>query len=216
MFNVTPEEKRVILILLVMVLVLVGFKWYKDSKRTPIGVTGLSRYGSPSTDTTFSHKTAYRIVVQVDGAVNKPGVYELSTGSRVFQAIQLAGSTTVRADTRSINLAEYLNDGEKVFVPDLQTDAVNISPAVMNQPLIPGPGSPPANPAVLHVSRKVNINTASPQELDQLPGVGPATAQKIIAYRSRYGRFKRTEDIINIKGIGEKKFLELRDYITVN
>ena len=142
--------------------------------------------------------------VDVGGAVLKPGLIVLDEGARVNDAVQAAGGFTEAADTSAVNLAAPLADGEKLYVPSQGESGA-------------GASSASAQPAgqTGSVSGRININTATLDELDELPGVGPATAQAIIEDREANGRFESLEDIMRVSGIGEKKFEKLEDAISV-
>ena len=140
------------------------------------------------------------ILVDITGAVVQPGVYSLPYGSRVFDAIEAAGGLTEAAVTKPLNLAAFLEDGQKVWVP--QATATPI------------PGIPSADRAS-GVEVLVNINTASQNQLEELPEIGPVTAQRIIAYREANGPFLKIEDIQKVEGIGQATFEKIKDLITV-
>lgn len=142
-----------------------------------------------------------KIVVDIAGEVNNPSVYILPQGSRVYEGIEAAGGLTKDADTRNTNLAALLTDGIKLYIPN-QKEA-----EAMEQSK--GSSSGTKKPNV------VNINTAGSEELQQLPGVGPATAEKILNYRNEYGRFNQKEELKNVSGIGEKTFEKIKNRITV-
>lgn len=138
------------------------------------------------------------VVVHVDGAVGAPGVYELAAGSRVGDAVELAGGLTEKADTSTLNLALVLTDGEKVYVPEEGEAA----PQVTTGETSSGGGL-------------ININTATADELETLPGVGEATAAAIIEDRESNGPFSAPEDLMRVSGIGEKKFARIEGMICV-
>ena len=139
-------------------------------------------------------------VVQVVGAVRRPGVYRLRSGQRVDDAVQTAGGPTRRADLAGVNLAAKVSDGQQIIVP--AAGAAAGGPA--------GPGASAAAPG-----RPLNLNTATPEQLDQLDGVGPATAQKIVAYRQAHGGFRSVSELDQVPGIGEKKLAALKDRVRV-
>lgn len=147
------------------------------------------------------------IVVHVIGAVARPGVYNLPTGSRVQDAVRAAGGLLAEADKEAINLAARLEDGEQLEVPYLPGMEPVGTPSSSFQ-VIPGDSGAPS-------SSLININTATLEELDTLPGIGPTTAQKIIDYREQHGPFARIEDIMNVSGIGPATFERIQDLITV-
>lgn len=135
------------------------------------------------------------LVVHVSGLVASPGVYDLPAGSRVRDAIQAAGGPLEEADVDSLNLAALLADGEKIYLPKKGEAA---------------PATAGAEPA-----GKVNLNTATAAQLEALPGVGPVLAQRILDYRQRKGRFSSVRQLLEVEGIGDKKFASLKDHVTV-
>lgn len=143
------------------------------------------------------------IVIHITGAVPRAGVYALPEGARVQDAISASGGFLAEANKESINLARILEDGEMLDIPY----ADGFSPVVPT----------PVQEVIASGSdtNLVNINTASSFELDTLPGIGPTTAGKIIAYREENGPFVSTEDIINVSGIGPGTFERIKDLITV-
>lgn len=140
---------------------------------------------------------ATKLVVHVDGAVSRPGVYELPAPARGIDAIEAAGGLVEGADTSALNLAAELADGEKVHVP------------------VEGEQPTPAADGAASEAAPVNLNTAGVEELDELPGVGEATARAIIEDREANGPFSAPEDLMRVSGIGEKKFERLAGLVCV-
>jgi competence protein ComEA len=169
--------------------------------------------------------TPYPVRVYVLGAVRVPGVYPLPRGSIVQDALAAAGGTTGRADLSGLNLAQLLQDGDRVDVPEIPptpTATPTPKPTITVGPGTPSPTPlPTATPAPVKpnvaapVGAKININTATLAELDTLPRIGPAIAQRIIDYRTQNGLFQRIDDIMNVRGIGPATFEQLKDLITV-
>lgn len=153
-----------------------------------------------SSDSVFEEAFIY---VHVSGCVKSPGVYELAEGSRVADAVEKAGGALEDANLDSVNLARVPQDGEQIHVPS--RDAVGQEGGAGGGSKASSAGS--AGP--------ININTASVEELTKLDGVGEATAQKIVAERTKNGPFSSVEDIKRVSGIGEKKFEALKDDICV-
>ena len=145
------------------------------------------------------------ITVYVSGEVNSPGLVELPSDSRIADAIKACGDFTPLADKTKINLAQKLTDGMQIQVSS-KAPVINSNEQVNDT----NSNSPSNNNSS---SNLININTATKEELDTLPGIGPATAQKIIDYRQEYGNFSSIEDIKNVKGIGEAKFSKMQDKI---
>jgi len=144
---------------------------------------------------------AEAVVVHVAGAVVHPGLQRLSGGARVGDAIAAAGGVLPDADVDAINLAAKLGDGDRVYVPRRGEIASGAIAGVA--------GGGPAVPAVL------DLNTATAEQLDALPGVGPATAQAIVAYRSAHGRFRSVEGLLAVRGIGPAKLAAIRSRLRV-
>ena len=151
-------------------------------------------------ESTAVENTAENIIVDVAGAVNSPKVVELPADSRVADAIAAAGGLTKDADTSQINQAAFLNDGEKIYIPEIGEEDLSSSGL---------------SASIAKEASKIDINTATSEELQTLNGVGPATAEKIISYRSDVGYFKDIDELKNVDGIGDKTFEKLKDYIMV-
>jgi len=132
------------------------------------------------------------ITVQVSGAVREPGLKVLRRGARVDDAIRAAGGPSAGADMTEVNLAAPIDDGQRIDVPSLSAPAAPSSKAEPSPP--PGVASPPARP--------VNLNTATTEELEALPGLGPALAQAIVDHRRRLGGFRRVEELEALPGLG--------------
>ena len=154
------------------------------------------------------------ITVYVSGEVNKSGVVNLKEGDRLAVAVEKLGGTTKKADLNNINLAIRVKDEEHYIIPKIgdakQEDLkdVNNTKDIENAEI--------KNENTAKDSSKININTATLEELDKLPGVGEATANKIISHREENGQFKNIEDIKNVNGIGDKKFENMKELICVN
>jgi len=157
------------------------------------------------------------IAVHVIGAVPRPGLYEFAEGARVQDAIDAAGGLLSSANVDSINLAALLEDGQQLDIPykagegpsSTQKQSSNeddlVLPGGTEEPTDTGGGE----------SELININTASLEELDSLPGIGPSIAQRIIDYRDTNGPFATIEDILNVSGIGPSTFDQIKELITV-
>jgi competence protein ComEA len=138
-------------------------------------------------------------VVHVVGAVRRPGVYRLPPWARLAAALRRAGGATSRADLQGVNLASKLTDGQQVIVP------VRASGAVAAQTAAGAGAAAPGQP--------VSLNNATVDQLDELDGIGPATAQKILDYRKQHGGFGSVDDLKQVSGIGPKRFEALKEKV---
>lgn len=149
------------------------------------------------------NSTQSHLYVDIGGEVMKPGVYEVSDGTRLFEVIDKAGGLTEDADIDGINRAETVQDRQKIMIgrhgenPDENRDSYS------------------ANNVTDSGEGKVNINTADAAALQTIPGIGPSKADRIIEYRESEGKFNEIDDIKNISGIGNKTFESIKEYITV-
>lgn len=167
------------------------------------------------------------IIVHVEGAVNKPGVYELRINSRIADAIEKAEGVTQEAVTNEINLAYKLEDGMKIHIPTAQeyeeqkkqkeesNGTEDIQYITTNSGLNDESDKNSNNSNIVEKNSKVNINTATQTELETLPGIGPSTSAKIIEFREKNGKFKSIEDLKNVSGIGDVKFDNIKDKIEI-
>lgn len=164
-----------------------------------------------SGDGTVTENTV--IYVDVTGAVKAPGVYTLPTGSRVFEAIALAGGAREDASLENLNQAGILQDGQQIRVYTEEEAAQMAQQGSL--PSLPGAETAAGQEEGQEAS-KVNINTAGKDELMTLTGIGETRAEAILAYRQETGGFQAPEDLMQVEGIKEKTFEKLKDQITVN
>jgi competence protein ComEA len=151
-------------------------------------------------DTSAGSGPSGRLAVHVAGHVRHPGLVRLPAGSRVYDAVRAAGGVTSGADLDAVNLARKLTDGEQVLIP---------GPGDPPPPLPPGATSAPGAPA-----GPLDLNTATVEQLDTLPGVGEVTAGRIVAYRSAHP-FTTVDELLEVPGIGQRRFDQLKDLVTV-
>jgi len=152
------------------------------------------------------------IYVHVAGAVYHPGVFELPQGSRVRDAVRRA-TPRPDADVDALNLAQLLEDGQKIVVPPKASPQGREFPADTGNPFTVRAPQRTSGSGIARL--RLNINVADAAALEALPGVGPALAQRIVAYREAHGPFATVEDLLNVPGIGEKKLAQLREYVSV-
>ena len=147
------------------------------------------------------------IKIHITGQVKIPGIIELEYGARISDAIEKAGGLTEFASLKNVNLAYKLEDGQKLYIPTTEEDVESV--------LMENGENIIQNTNLSGKSKMININKANESELEEIPGVGPSMASKIVNYRKENGEFKNIEDLKNISGIGEKKFEAMREYISV-
>ncbi|MFI6933029.1 helix-hairpin-helix domain-containing protein [Streptomyces sp. NPDC050287] len=221
-------ERRGVLALTVLLVVVAAFAvqhfWAgrTESVRAPEVVRAAQSYGEEARDEEVRGEesalavpagapsavgTAAEIVVDVSGKVREPGIHRLPAGSRVADALRAAGGVRPGTNTESLNRARFLVDGEQVIVG---------GPAL---PSVPGSGGGPAvggatgSVAGAAPAAPVPLNTATVDQLDTLPGVGPVLAQHIIDYRTQHGGFRSVDELREVNGIGDRRFADLRNLV---
>jgi competence protein ComEA len=198
-------DPRVGIAALLVVALVVGFVWYRlgssdagESSRTtrqPASATTATSGTAPDA------KNGGKVTVHVAGAVTKPGVYELDSDARVIDAVESAGGGVPDADLNRLNLAAKVADGQRVLVQRVGEAAA-------------APGAPGGS-ASADATALINLNSATPAELEMLPGIGPTLAEAIIAERERRGGFRSVNELRDVRGIGEKRYADLKDKVTI-
>ena len=188
--NISPDQKRALLILFSLCLGLGGFFFVRSGPTTSPEI--VQDLVIPIQETVTAE-----VIVNVAGKVANPGVYKLPIGSRVVDAINLAGNQLKGVDISDINLARVLVDGEQILV-----------------------GTPPAvaakkAAAKVSASNPLDLNRATAAQLDTLPGIGPVTAQRILDYRNKVGRINSVDELKKISGLGGAKFEEIKNLLRV-
>ncbi|GIV10127.1 MAG: hypothetical protein KatS3mg019_2218 [Fimbriimonadales bacterium] len=153
------------------------------------------------------------LAVHVAGAVKQSGVYRLPTNSRVDDAIRQAGGATANADLDALNLAEPITDGQKIYVPRKgETPPPTVATAISP----PSASNAPRPEKSVPVARfPIDLNTASAEQLEAIPGIGPVLAQRIVDHRRANGRFNSVDELLEVSGIGQKRLENMRSYVTV-
>lgn len=154
------------------------------------------------------------LLVDVKGAVKKPGVYEVTNDTIVNDCIKLAGGLKSDADTNTINLSKKVVNEMVIYIPEKEEvkESPPLNDAVIDNTPIIGTGTEENNPSS---DKKININTATLSELQELDGIGESKAQSIIDYRNEVGLFKDINELMNVSGIGETVFAKIKDNITI-
>lgn len=166
----------------------------------PPGEATITRGADPSTEA--SDAPSGELVVDMEGKVRRPGIVRVPAGSRVMDAVAAAGGALPGTDTSALNLARLLVDGEQIFV--------GIPPPPGAEPSGGGASSASGGPV-----DQIDLNTATVQQLEQLPGVGPVLAQRIVDYRAEHGGFGSIDELRQVTGIGDQRFADLKDLVRV-
>lgn len=195
----TKKEQIAILSIAIILLAYFGIGGYirKNQPTRPLAL--IQSETSVKYDEKEESEEPSLIMVHISGQVYYPGIYELISGDRVKDAVDLAGGLTKSADIDRINLAKKLKDEDKIYIPAIGEEVSQNIEAINT-------GSD---------NGLININTCSKEELDSLPGIGSVIADRIIEYR-KSSRFESIDDIRNVSGIGDAKFNDIKDLITVD
>lgn len=208
-------KQKIGLILAALLIVILAFIWLFSIYGNDAPKNEIKKSQESNNEVEFKlgikEKENKTIMVDISGEIITPGVVKLPEGSRIIDAITAAGGKTEDADLSKVNLAYILDDGVQLYIPryneKLEKEIVQTEPGV-------GIIQEGINTTSKKDS-KVNINTANKEKLATLPGIGEGTAEKIIEYRSKTGKFKAIDEIKKIPGIGESKFKSLKDKITI-
>jgi len=207
----TPERSHVralVLIGTVAALVAAGYLWLArprpEASAAPIASASLTEPRPAPAAVSASPAAGSSVVVHVLGKVKHPGVITLPSGSRVAEAIKAAGGVRPGARTGTLNLARKLVDGEQIPVG---VPRPTPPPGEAASPGAPGASGAPGTP--------LDLNTATADQLDALPGVGPVLAQRIVAYRTQHGGFRSVEQLQEVSGIGARRFADLEPMVRV-
>ena len=217
--NVLDQQYRNVLIFLVVVI-LAGSGYWMLKRLHPALFLGepdlvVNQEAAPSKDRPSPGEpivpdTPVEIVVHVAGAVQSPGVYRLSLGERILAAIKKAGGPTESADIHKLNLASKVSDGQRIYVPETRQLPVASVDAK------PTPSRPPdSNPPNSNQDFLIDINVATSEQLQTLPRIGPVMARRIIEYRETQGAFSSVDDLVKVRGIGDKTLKQLRHLAVV-
>lgn len=202
MVELSKNEKIVICIILLIIISIIGYYIYKKINNNESYIEEDDSYIAENfieiENETNINKSEDNIIIHIAGCVENEGVYEIKKDSRISDAVEIAGGLTSDANTKVINLAQKLSDGQKIYIPNINEDIEEYEDENIN---------------LFNYDDLVNINTANQTELETLPGIGPSTADKIIKYRKENGNFENIEDIKNVSGIGDAKYENIKDKI---
>ena len=199
----------------IAIIVLVGFGYYKSNSdnlnknqiQTLVDTKSTDSINEKSENNTQNREDNSMTMCQIDGCVNKPGVYSFKKDDRIKDIVELAGGFTQDADTKSVNLAMKLKDEMKIYIPSKSETSKEQNNDTQSSDLVTIRDN--------NSSNLVNINTADSNKLQTLPGIGPSKAKKIIEFREK-NQFKKIEEIKNVDGIGDKTFESLKSLITID
>jgi competence protein ComEA len=204
-------DRRVAAAVLACIAVGAAAAWFRagttSSPALPPPAAG-APIDTPATNTSLTRPAA-AIVVDVVGAVRRIGVVRLPAGARVVDAIDAAGGADPAADLTRLNLAAALSDGARVSVPRVGAPAPGVDPSAVSG------GSSSGSDLTPSASAPIDLNTANAQQLDALPGIGPATATAIVNDRDAHGPFHSVDDLGRVRGIGKAKLEQLRELVRV-
>ena len=225
------NKKQKILLIIIISIITLGISYYAYAYKTNdefnVNEQNLEvgeNETKSSEETEENNQDLGRIIVHVSGAVNNEGVFDLEENARVADAVEAAGGVTENAYMKDVNLAEPLEDGMKVYIPTKeevekqnQGESTNYisGTSSSNNTSSSTQRSVASKTGINNNNSKVNINTASIEELDTLPGIGETTANKIINYRNENGKFKSIEEIKEVSGIGDSKYEQIKDLIEI-
>ena len=210
-FNFSKDK----IIIGIAIIALAGFGYYKSSSdslnsnqiQSIVDTKQTDNINNQSEVENKENEDNSSKMCQIDGCVNKPGVYSFKKDDRIKDIIDLAGGFTKDADTKSVNLAMKLKDEMKIFIPSKNEISKLQNHNTENSQIVTLKDNNSTN--------LVNINTADSNKLQTLPGIGPSKAKKIIEFREK-NQFKKSEELKNVDGIGEKTFESLKSLITID
>jgi competence protein ComEA len=202
------RRERVGLVLLAILIVGGAVFWYLRSLPRPVAIAASAPPAALPPAAPSVSPSPQELFVHVAGRVRHPGVYQFHQGDRVIDAIRAAGWVPSDADLRSINLAALLTDGQQIVVWRRGSAGSGMGSVAGSSG-----GSESASPP--SAMQPVNLNTATLEQLESLPGIGPALGQRILDYRSQHGPFASVDELVNVSGIGEKRMEDLRPLVTV-
>lgn len=207
------KQKKIILIILLAIALFIYYYFYTKNNTEEINNENLEITNTEKIDE--EEKEEEKIIIHITGAVNKEGIVELETNSRIADAIEKAGGVKENADLKNINLATILEDGMKIHIPTIEETEANKNTEIENNNFQAITETTDNLLNTEKTKEKININTATKEELDTLPGIGPSIASKIINYRQENGKFKNIEELKEVSGIGEAKYEKIKDLITI-
>ena len=210
-----------IVFLLVTIGIIFSWRWGTFSHKAPVTprVASLSTRVATSTLPEAKRSSPTKeaaLYVDIKGAIKHPGVYKIASNERVSTVIQRAGGLLEQADIQRVNLAQKLADQAVIYIPRVGEETVGECVTFIEQPSATTTTAPTSGATSTSTAEgKVNLNTASKDDLTKLTGIGPKKAEQILAYRQEHGAFKSIDEIKQVSGIGEKTFTSIKDQLTI-
>ena len=209
MLEISKKQKIILIFLGIVAIIGIAYYSYVSSKEENLNVSDTNELEIENSSNEIDEEEAEnKIKVHISGAVKNEGVYELEGDARIIDAIEKAGGTLEIADMKNVNLASKIEDGMKIYIPKQGEEVTNSNQEVEENIAL-------GNTSKESSKGKININKASKEELDTLPGIGESTAEKIINYRKEHKSFKSIEELKEVKGIGDAKFEEIKDLVDI-
>lgn len=202
------DKKQIIILgaIAIIVVLVIGIYFYNHITQNNYEQMDIYSENAMTENKESVEKQEEKIVIHIAGQVKKPGVIRIKEGARIADIIEQAGGLNEEADITNINLAYPVEDGQKVIIPK-KGEKLEEYETDKNDNLQREPST--------KQNEKINLNKASKEELEKLQGIGEQTAQKIIDYRKTNGDFKQIEDIKNVEGIGDTKYENIKNFISI-
>lgn len=218
MKQISKKQKIILMFLGIIAVIGITYYSYTNEKNIEISQENELEVENETNEINVDEENSEKIAtikVHVSGAVKNEGVYELEEDARIADAIEKAGGVSDIANMKNVNLVSKLEDGMKIYIPKQGEDVLenNLEENSNNKETTLGGSGTNSN--VGNEKGKININKATKEELDTLPGIGESTAQKIIKYREEHGSFKNIEELKEVKGIGDAKYEEIKDLVDI-
>ena len=220
-FNLKDNKTIIVIISIIIIIFLCVFFYTRINMESEYNEISNYDILQNETDIEIEQEETTKIIIHVTGAVKNEGIVQIEEGGRIADAVDAANGFSEDADISQINLAYQLEDGQKIYIPSINDEKIGEEEKVLQKEYVTDEAGDDIilEDEISNVKskkdEKININTADQIELEEIPGVGESTAQKIIEYRETNGKFKTIEDIKNVNGIGESKFENMKEKICV-
>ena len=220
-FNFKENKTIIVIISIIIIIFLCVFFYTRINMESEYNEISNYDILQNETDIEIEQEETTKIIIHVTGAVKNEGIVQIEEGGRIADAVDAANGFSEDADISQINLAYQLEDGQKIYIPSINDEKIGEEEKVLQKEYVTDEAGDDIilEDEISNVKskkdEKININTADQIELEEIPGVGESTAQKIIEYRETNGKFKTIEDIKNVNGIVESEFENMKEKICV-